>query len=82
MTITNKSGITLLVSSEIMKPGTTKRYNNKNDDFIFIQALEGSCKIIVTTEGKVKFQSEGKLKAKFSMRKDRTGMKVINIVSV
>lgn len=82
MTITNKSGITILVSNEMLKPGATKRYNTHNDDFIFVQALEGSCKIIVNSEGRLSFENEGKLKAKFGMRKDRTGMKVVNIVLI
>lgn len=81
MTITNKSGTTIVVLGEHLKAGKTKRYN-RTQGVIVVKSTNGCCTISITDQNKVSLKSEGNLKAQYGMGKDRNGHKFVNIISV
>ena len=80
MTITNKSGMDLTVLGKTLNHGKTRDFPAKYDSGIVVFSDSGCCKIYVE-DGKVKFESEGNIEAKNGMKKDRRGLRYVNISS-
>ena len=78
MTITNKSGMELTVQGKTIGPGKTKDFPARYDSGIMVFSDAGCCKIYVE-DGKVKVKSEGNIIAKTGMKKDKRGLRNVNI---
>ena len=78
MTITNKSGMELTVLGKSFSPGKTRDFSARYDSGITVFSDAGCCTIYVE-DGKVKFKSEGNIEAKSGMKKDRRGLRNVNI---
>ncbi len=78
MTITNKTSMELTVHGKTISPGKTKDFPARYDSGIMVFSDAGCCTIYVE-DGKVKFKSEGNIEAKNGMKKDKRGLRYVNI---
>lgn len=78
MTITNKTRMELTVQGKTISPGKTKDFPLRYGSGIMVFSDVGCCTIYVEN-GKVKLKSEGNIEAKIGMKKDKHGLRNVNI---